>query len=84
MAGFNIVAGSVFQALGHGVLSLAISLVRQLVVLLPAAYILSRLFPLEAVWLSFPIMELLRFILAVFFVSRTYTSKLAVLRPQAA
>ncbi len=49
-----------------------------------SAWLLSLTGQTALVWLSFPIMELLRFILAVFFVSRTYTSKLAVLRPQAA
>ena len=43
MAGFNIITSSVFQALSHGFLSLAVSVLRQLVVLLPAAYILSKL-----------------------------------------
>ncbi len=40
-AGFCIVVGSVFQALGNGIYSLIISIARQLVVLLPAAYILT-------------------------------------------
>ena len=56
----------------------------QAVFLLASAWLLSLTGQTALVWLSFPIMELLRFILAVFFVSRTYTSKLAVLRPQAA
>ena len=42
IAGFSVVASSVFQALGHGFLSLAVSVLRQLVVLLPAAFILSK------------------------------------------
>ena len=41
-AGFGITASSVFQATGHGFLSLAVSVIRQLLVLLPVAYILSR------------------------------------------
>ena len=51
-------SSSVFQALDHGILSLISSLVRQLIVLLPAAFLLSRLFELEQVWLAFPIAEL--------------------------
>lgn len=42
LAGFSVVCSSVFQALGHGVLSLAVSVIRQLVVLLPVAFVLSR------------------------------------------
>lgn len=57
-AGFAIVSSSVFQALGLGVLSLVISVVRQLVVLLPAAFILSKIGGLNAVWWAFLIAEL--------------------------
>ncbi len=72
LAGFGIVSGSVFQALDHGVLSLATSLVRQLVVLLPVAFILSHLFGLETVWLSFPISELFSVTLCAVFMRRVY------------
>ena len=58
LAGFCIVSGSVFQALGHGVLSLWVSVVRQLVVLLPVAFLLSRLGGLSYVWWSYPFAEL--------------------------
>ena len=42
-AGYCIVAGTVFQALGNGVYSMLVSVARQLLVLLPAAYLLSKL-----------------------------------------
>ena len=58
LAGFCIVSSSLFQALGHGMLSLFISLVRQLVVLLPAAWLLSLSGRLERVWWSFPAADL--------------------------
>lgn len=54
-AGYAIVCSSMFQALGHGLLSLWVSLLRQLCVLLPVAYVFARFFGLESVWLSFPI-----------------------------
>ena len=54
-AGYAIVCSSVFQALGHGVLSLAVSVVRQLVVLLPVGFLLSLTGKLELVWWAFPI-----------------------------
>ncbi len=57
LAGFSIVSVSTFQALGHGFISMMNSLVRQLIVLLPAAFFLSR-FGLDAVWWAFPIAEL--------------------------
>ena len=72
LAGFDIVSGSVFQALDHGVLSLTTSLVRQLIVLLPVAFILSRNFGMEAVWLSFPLAEFFSAILCAIFMRRVY------------
>ena len=81
LAGFGIVSGSVFQALNHGVLSLITSLVRQLVVLLPAAFILARLFQnLDVVWLSFPIAELFSCALCVIFMRRVYRRDILPLR----
>lgn len=56
-AGIIIVVSSVFQALGNGVYSLIISFVRQVIVLLPAAWLLSLTGELSLVWWSFPIAE---------------------------
>ncbi len=70
LAGFSIVSSSVFQALGNGVYSLLTSVVRQLVVLIPCAYLLSRTGVLENVWFSFPIAELAAAGMCVFFLSK--------------
>ncbi|MCR4704471.1 MAG: MATE family efflux transporter [Lachnospiraceae bacterium] len=67
LAGYCIIAGSAFQALGNGVYSLIMSVMRQLVVLLPAAYFLAQLGNVDLVWLSFPIAELMSFATATFF-----------------
>lgn len=64
-AWFCIIAGSVFQALGNGVYSLIVSVARQLVVLLPAAFILAKLGGLHAVWWSFPIAELMSVLMSI-------------------
>lgn len=58
LAGFNIIASSLFQAVGDSIYSLVMSAIRQLIVLLPAAYLLSLTGNLDAVWLSFPIAEI--------------------------
>ncbi|MDE7262272.1 MAG: MATE family efflux transporter, partial [Oscillospiraceae bacterium] len=71
------------QALGQGTASFIIA-IGQAVFLLLSAWLLSLTGNVNMVWLSFPIMELLRFVFAVFFVGQTYTSKLAMLQPQAA
>ena len=57
-AGISIVCSAVFQAIGKGVYSLLTSLIRQLIVLLPCAYILSLISNIDLIWLSFPIAEL--------------------------
>ena len=66
-AWFCIIAGSVFQALGNGVYSLVVSVARQLVVLLPVAYILAQLGGLNAVWWSFPIAEMMSLCVSALF-----------------
>ena len=64
-AGYCIVISSMFQALGNGVMSLMISIVRQLVVLLPAAYLLSKTNNLNLVWWAFPIAEVVTVSLSI-------------------
>lgn len=70
LAGFCIICGSVFQALGNGVYSMVVSIARQLIVLLPAAYLLSRLGDVLYVWWAFPIAELMSLALSVIFLIR--------------
>ena len=83
LAGFCIVSGSVFQALGHGVLSLTVSIVRQLVVLLPTAFTLSRLGGLDAVWWAFPFAELFSTALSALFLYRVYQKEVAPMEKDA-
>lgn len=64
IAWFCIIAGTVFQALGKAIFSMIVSIMRQLVVLIPAAYILSRLGGLHAVWWAFPIAEIMSLIVS--------------------
>ncbi len=66
-AGFCIVAGSVCQALGKSMYSLFVSIGRQLVVLIPAAFLLSRLGNVNYIWLAFPIAETMSLILSAYF-----------------
>ncbi len=69
-AGFGIVISSVFQALGNGVYSLIISFVRQVIVLLPAAYLLSLSGRVELVWWAFPIAEVASVVCCLVFLAR--------------
>lgn len=72
-AGVSVVASSVYQAFGNGVLSLIVALVRQLVVLLPAAYLLSLLRHVDYVWWAYPLAETITILLNVAFLRRIYT-----------
>ena len=66
-AGFCIIAGSVFQALGKSIYSMFVSIARQLVVLIPVAFLLSRLGDAAVVWWAFPIAEIMSMIATVVF-----------------
>ena len=67
LAGFCIVLGSTFQALGKATFSMVVSLMRQLVVLLPVAFLLSLTGELSNVWWAFPIAECMSLIVTSFF-----------------
>jgi putative MATE family efflux protein len=75
-AGFCIVIGSVFQALGNGVYSLIVSVSRQLIVLLPVAWLLARTGGLDAVWWAFPIAELASITVSLLLLRRIYNLKI--------
>ena len=67
IAAFCIIIGSVFQALGRAVYSMINSIMRQVVVLLPVAYLLSLTGNVNNVWWSFPIAELMSFTVTTLF-----------------
>ena len=76
LAGVSVICSSFFQALGHGMLSLWISVVRQLFVLLPVAYVLSRIGGLLTVWWAFPAVEAVALILCVVFLRYAYRKEI--------
>ncbi len=67
LAGICIVCGSLFQALGNAVYSMINSICRQIVVLLPAAYLLAQLGNVNYVWWSLPIAELMSLTMTMIF-----------------
>lgn len=71
LAGFCIIAGSVCQAIGNPFYSLVVSVCRQLLVLLPAAWLLSLTGKLALVWLAFPIAEVFSLTLSAIFLKKT-------------
>lgn len=78
-AGFCIIVSSVFQALGNGLYSLVISVARQLICILPLAFIFSEVFGLHAVWYSFPLAELISVTLSCLLFKRIYDKKIKLL-----
>ncbi len=66
-AGVSIVLSSTFQAFGHAWKSMIVSIARQLVVLIPVAYLLSKTGDVNAVWWSFPIAEIVCLIICIIF-----------------
>lgn len=71
-AGYCIVVGSVFQALGNGVYSMCVSIARQLCVLLPVAWLFSLSGNVNMIWWAFPIAELASVGMSTFFLTRIY------------
>nr|WP_312578491.1 MATE family efflux transporter [Sedimentibacter sp.] len=65
VAAVGITISTTFQAFGKGMLSLIISFTRQIILLLPAAYILSKIYGLSAIWYSFIISEIISVAMAV-------------------
>lgn len=69
-AGFGIVCGTAFQALGSATYSMMVSIARQLVVLLPAAYLLALTGDVNNVWWAFPIAEIMSLLMTIIFMTR--------------
>lgn len=77
-AWFCIISGTVFQALGNGIYSMIVSVARQLVVLIPVAYILSKIGGLPLIWWCFPIAEVMSLMVSATLLFRIYRK---IIRP---
>ena len=75
LAAVGIALGASFQALGNGIYSTITSLCRQMLALLPAAYLLSLSGDVNAVWWAFPIAEVISLTVTLIFFSRIYRQK---------
>ena len=71
-AGFCIVAGSVCQALDHSMASMVVSILRQLLALIPAAWLLSKTGDVNMVWWAFPIAEVISLLASAFFLRNAF------------
>ena len=75
-AALGITFSSVFQAFGNAVYSMIATFVRQIVALLPAAYLLSLSGDVNAIWWSYLIAEVVSIIACIFFMHRIYKEKI--------
>lgn len=71
-AGFGIISSGMFQALGHGIMSLMESLIRQVVVLLPVAWLLAQFGKVGLVWLAFPLASATSVLVCIFLLIRIH------------
>ena len=78
-AAFGIINSTVFQATARGMNSLIVSVCRQLVIILPAAWVLGRFVGLSAIWYSFPIAEIASFLISYLLLWREYQTELKYL-----
>ena len=80
-AAIAIVLGSVFQSLNSAVLSMIVSVSRQVIVLLPAAYLLSLTGNIRNIWFCFPIAEVMSVVMSLIFYRNVYKKKILPLKP---
>ena len=76
-AGFSIICAAVFQAFGYGIFAMLVSIGRQLVTLLPVAFLLAQTGVLNNVWWSFPIAEIVCVLLSLLFYAYIYKNKIS-------
>jgi len=76
LAAIAISLGACFQALGNGIYSTIVSICRQMLVLLPVAYLLSLTGEVNAVWLAFPIAEVISAATTLLLFRRIYRAKI--------
>ena len=75
-AAISIGLGSSFQATGYGVGTMIVSICRQLMVLIPVAYILSKFLGINGVWLSFIVAEIIGLVVSIAIYLRVYSSRI--------
>ncbi|EFU75214.1 MATE family efflux transporter [Lachnoanaerobaculum saburreum] len=77
LAAFDVMAIATFQSLGNGMYALYASFLRQLVLIIPLAYVLSNMFGLEAVWYSIPLAELGCAFFDIYLMKKIYKQRIA-------
>jgi putative MATE family efflux protein len=76
LAAVSIMCGTAFQGMGKAYISMIVSILRQLVVLLPGAFILGKLFGLDGVWISFVLAEIAGIVVVLISIRKIYKEQL--------
>ena len=72
VSSFGVIYSGAFEALGLGISSLIISLLRQLIIVIPLSILLSRFLGANGIWMSFPISEAIASVVAILLMRRTF------------
>jgi putative MATE family efflux protein len=75
-AAFTLIMQGVYQALGNGLYSLVISLMRVVIVLIPALYIFAQFFELSQIWWAFVLAEAISAVVGAFLLKRIYRERI--------
>lgn len=67
IVGFQVVAGNFFQSMGNAKIAVLLTLLRQVIILIPLLFILPNYFGLQGIWISMPVSDLCSAIIVVFF-----------------
>lgn len=78
-AAFGIINSTVFQAIGHGMNSLIVSVCRQLVIILPAAWLFAKWWGVNGTWYAFPFAEIFTLVLSFVLLYRDYKGEISKL-----
>ena len=81
-AGFCIMRGAAFQALGKSIYSMNISIIRQLVVIIPCAYIFAKIGGVDMVWWAFPLAEITGVSMSIIYTKRIRKNIISKMTPR--
>lgn len=81
LAAVPIISSSVFQSLGSGTISMVVTMIRQLFILAPAAYLLSLTGDINNIWFAQPISEVVSIFVALYFLRKILRNKVDILHP---
>ena len=81
-AGFCIMRGAAFQALGKSVYSMNISIMRQLIVIIPCAYIFAKIGGVDMVWWAFPLAEIVGVTMSIIYTKRIRKTIISKMTPR--